>query len=248
MSSSNLFHPIESTRLSDAAVKQIKGLIDQGVLKAGDKLPSERALVEQLSVSRTSIREALRVLEGQGLIRVHPGLGAFVVDTSIQQQLPSKWIHWLVERHEEVRDLLEIREALEPKAAALAAERILDEEIDTLTGVLIEMEQSVRDGNVETAVNADIKFHDLISRASRNDFLINLNDSINYALLEIRYAYYQNPDHILASLKDHQGVIEGIKQRNPQLAANAMQKHVHYTWERLQQIVSLRDNHLNDGH
>lgn len=84
MLTQNIFQPIESTRLSDQAVNQIKALILQGVLQPGDKPPSERKLMQKLSISRPSLREALRVLEGFGLVEFRPGRGAFVTDTSKQ--------------------------------------------------------------------------------------------------------------------------------------------------------------------
>ena len=86
----DMFLPIESDRLSDKAVGQIKALIEEGRLKPGDKLPAERELIKLLSVSRTSLREALRVLEVLGLIDVRTGIGAFVKQTGAGA-LPAEW-------------------------------------------------------------------------------------------------------------------------------------------------------------
>src|SRR5690606_22841651 len=97
LASTSLFHPIQPSRISDEAVNQIKKLIDEGVFRPDDKLPSERELVQALSVSRTSVREALRVLEAMGYIEVLPGVGARVVDRRIGGELSSRWTDWMVE-------------------------------------------------------------------------------------------------------------------------------------------------------
>ena len=117
-----MFQPIVSDRLSDKAVGQIKALIEEGRLKPGDKLPSERALMKLLSVSRASLREAFRVLEALGLIEVRTGIGAFVVQTDAGA-LPNEWTTLLMNTQQEMFDLLDVREALEAKAAALAAQK-----------------------------------------------------------------------------------------------------------------------------
>lgn len=244
----DIFKPIVPNRLSDEAVEQVKALIEQRTLKPGDKLPSERQLVQQLRVSRTSLREALRILEALGLIQVQPGLGAFVVEPNIGRNLQSQWMAWLVKNKTAVINLLEVREALEPKAAALAAERISAEDIPALLQTLDDMESSIHSHNVEMAVKTDIKFHDLISRAARNDSLIELNDSINYALIESRYAYYQDPANIRISLDHHRQVVEAIRQHDPKKAARIMLKHTAYSKQRMEEIAKQQnDPESEDG-
>ncbi|MCC6803467.1 MAG: FadR family transcriptional regulator [Anaerolineae bacterium] len=233
----DLFKPIVNNRLSDEAVEQVRALIEQGTLKPGDKLPSERQLVQQFGVSRTSLREALRILEALGLIQVQPGLGAFVVEPNVGKNLQSQWMAWLVKNVAAVSNLLEVREALEPKAAALAAERITGGELQILLQTLEEMESSIRIHDIEMAVKADIRFHDLITQASHNDFLIELNDSINHALVESRYAYYEDSANIRVSLDHHRLVSEAIRQHDPENAARIMRNHAIYSKQRMEEIV-----------
>ena len=236
MDSQEIFQPIESTRLSDEVVIQIRSLIVQGVLQSGDKLPSERKLMQKLSISRPSLREALRVLEGQGLIEVQPGRGAFVTDTSKQGDLVSKWSAWLLEHRQEVVYILEVRQALEPTAAAFAAERIEDDELEAIWKTLDRMEISGREADVESAVQADIEFHDLISQATRNSLLIKLSDSVNHALLESRYGYFQDQGRILSSWQQHCRIAEALKRHDPKAVKEAMQIHVQNTKEVIQQL------------
>ena len=238
MAKKPIFSPIASSRLSDIAVRQIKGLIEKGVLQPGDRLPSERELREQFSVSRTSIREALRILEALGFIEVQPGVGAFVVNHSLGADLPKMWTDWLEENQKVVNDLLDIREALEPKAASLAAEEISQSQIQALFETLESMEHCAEIGDIDGAVQADIAFHDLISKATSNYFLIQLNDSINYVLLESRYAYFQRAQNILASCQQHRYVAEALEKRDPQEAFVAMQQHVQKTKVAMRQVIT----------
>jgi GntR family transcriptional repressor for pyruvate dehydrogenase complex len=236
MPTEEIFQPIETTRLSDEAVLQIKSLIVQGALRPGDKLPSERKLMKKLSVSRSSIREAFRILEGLGLVEVKPGRGAFVTDTSKRRELLSKWTSWLLEHRQEAVDLLEVRQAFEPTAAAFAAERIEDSELEAIGKTLTIMENSGRAGDIESAVQADIKFHDLISQATHNTLLIKLSESVNHALLEIRYGYFQDPDNILSSWQHHCQIVEALKRRDPKAVTEAMLVHVQHSIRIIQQL------------
>lgn len=235
MSDSSIFKPISSNRLSDEAVLQIKALIEQGELKPGDKLPSERELVKRLSVSRPSIREALRSLEAMGLVQVQPGLGTFITEHNIDG-LTNRWHRWLVDHKEEVVQLLEVRQALEPSAAAIATERITDEELDALDKNLLMMEESAKQGNTEMAVQIDIQFHDLLSEATQNSFLVELCDSINHALIESRYAYFQDPERILTSWQQHSRIVDAIRQRDTEAVREALLSHVLHSKQLIQNI------------
>ena len=236
MTKNVLFSPIASSRLSDKAMRQIRSLIETGVLQHGDRLPSERELQEQFSVSRTSIREALRSLEALGFVKVQPGVGAFVTNNDVRTDLPRKWTQWMAEHQDLVNDLLEIREALEPKAASLAALKISNGQVQSLFETLERMEHWAEIGDVDGAVQADIDFHDLISKATRNHFLIQLNDSVNYALIESRYAYFQDPQNILASCQQHRQVAEALKNHEPEEAAQAMLQHARKTKTAMLQV------------
>ncbi|MCZ7568889.1 MAG: FadR family transcriptional regulator [Ardenticatenaceae bacterium] len=239
MTELDLLQPVQHVRLSDGAARQIKALIDQGVLRPGDKLPPERVLVKQLDVSRTALREALRVLETLNLIEVRRGRGAFVSTSGgARSDLSEKWAAWLSEHKQEVIYLHEIREGLDPKAAALAAERITEAEIDSLMEILARMEESIRDSDLKTAAQTDIEFHDAVNQASRNPFLIHLTDSINYALIEARYAMFWDRTRLRDSWEDHCRIVEALRKRDSSAAADAMLKHLLRTKEIVRQLNS----------
>lgn len=221
----DMFLPIESDRLSDKAVGQIRALIEEGRLKPGDKLPAERELIKLLSVSRASLREALRVLEVLGLIEVRTGIGAFVKQTDAGA-LPAEWRALLIKTQQEVIDLLEVREALEARAVELAAQNASSEELESCSLTLGKMKQSANTNDVDAAIQSDIEFHQLISRMSQNKFLIELSDSISHVLLDARYAFFRQPNRIWVSWKQHCRVVEALVERDSQAAAEAMLQHL----------------------
>ncbi|MGQ9600403.1 MAG: FadR/GntR family transcriptional regulator [Anaerolineae bacterium] len=207
--------PVERTRLSDVAVQQIRDLIFSGQLKSGDQLPPERDLVEQLGVSRSSVREALRTLQGMGLLEVKPGSGAFVSADLGESKVISLWMTWLLEHEHAVLDLLEAREALETRAAILAAERITDEELEHLDRLVVEMELCAERGEIQKLVACDREFHDQICRASRNQFITTLNASLYAALDEVRTSVFTLlPTMRSALIAEHQAIYQALRSRN----------------------------------
>ena len=126
-----MFSPIKNTKVYEQVIVQIKDMIDKGTLKKGDKLPSERKLVEQLQVSRASIREALRALEVIGLIECRQGEGNYI-KTSFQDNLfePLSIMFMLEGSNPEA--IWELRKIMEVEAAGLASKRITDEQLKEL--------------------------------------------------------------------------------------------------------------------
>jgi GntR family transcriptional repressor for pyruvate dehydrogenase complex len=220
------FVPVESLRLSDGVVRQIADLIEQQVLKPGEKLPGERGLTHRLGVSRTAVREALRVLEGLGMVEVRPGKGSFIADPAAPRRGASRWREWLSQHRHEVLDLLEVRLGLEPQAAAMAADRASKQEVDAIHETVAAMKDAIDRRDTQAIVASDVEFHDRISRATRNQLLIGLNERINYLLLESRHAVFEKPGRAISSYRAHRVVAHAIARKDRTRAAAAMRRHV----------------------
>lgn len=123
-----MFTPIKNTKVYEQVINQIKEMIQDGTLKKGDKLPSERDLVEQLHVSRTSIREALRVLEIVGIVECKQGEGNFI-RTNFNDTLLEPLSIMFMLNDCKLEEIFELRKVIEIETAALSAERITDEEL-----------------------------------------------------------------------------------------------------------------------
>src|SRR4030095_3390737 len=126
-----MLHAIRKTRIHEEVFSQIHELIKEGRFKARDQLPSERELAETFKVSRTSVREALRALESQGLIVSRTGMGNFVADLPVES-LVAPLARFLIVDKKELADVFEMRKLIEPQIAALAAERATESDIAQL--------------------------------------------------------------------------------------------------------------------
>ena len=226
MSSELPLEPIRSARVSDAAVEQILALIENGYIKVGDRLPSERELIKSLGVSRTSVREALRILETQGILEVQPGRGAFVVSKGEELDFLSPILNWLGNHQQDLLDILEVREAIESKAVSLAAQHIGQEELQELESVLLKMEQHVENREIDKATEADRTFHRLLCNASGNDFLRMLADNIVEALAEPRYSILAVPGRAEVSVKEHRKILNALEAKDSAAAVAACLAHM----------------------
>jgi len=170
-----MFSPIKSTKVYEQVIDQIKNMIDKGTLKKGDKLPSERNLVQQLEVSRASIREALRALEVIGLIECRQGEGSYI-KASFQDNLfePLSIMFMLEGRNQE--EIWELRKVLEVEAAGLAAKRITNvqlKELKELTQKFIDCD----DEDINTEI--DKEFHYKIAECSGNVLIFNILKTVS---------------------------------------------------------------------
>ena len=159
---------IKKIRIHEEAVRQIRELINQGKLKAGDQLPSERELAETFKVSRTSVREALRALESKDLIVTRTGMGTFIADQPAES-LVTSLASLMTEAKDGLADIFEMRKLIEPQIAGLAAERANEEDIRGLGRILERQREQIARG--ATGVEADTEFHFSIGKATQNQAL-----------------------------------------------------------------------------
>src|SRR6056297_3219907 len=150
--------PVKKIRLYESIVKQIQHLINEGDLIPGQKLPPERELAEELNVSRTSIREALRALEMMGYLesKVGVGGGTFIKEITIDNII-SPFSKVLLKNDDFIVELLEVRLFLEIESARLAAMRRTDKDIENMQKAIAQMEDEIQRG--DSGLNGDNAFH-----------------------------------------------------------------------------------------
>src|SRR5665648_200093 len=132
--------PVRRRRLYEDVVHQLQGLISSGKLEPGDQLPAERALADQLAVSRASVREGLRTLEARGMLEARPGQGLFVRGRRTEE-IVSILASYLVRERESFLEVLDVREALERKAAERAAILATTKDLEAIKAALVEMQE-----------------------------------------------------------------------------------------------------------
>lgn len=204
-------------------LKQIKILIINRKLKTGDKLPPERELANRLEISRTSVREALRVLENNGLIEIKHGEGTFIKKGVIEfpQEAP---ISILQTKKKTILDLFETRKIIEPRIASLAALRANPKQISKIRHTLKLAKEKVEKGG--TIYKQDSGFHLAVAEATGNEVLLRSMGNLLDLLREIREALLYLPEMPAKSLEGHRAILKAIEKGDSQLAEISMRAHL----------------------
>ncbi|MES2126161.1 MAG: FadR/GntR family transcriptional regulator [Pseudomonadota bacterium] len=224
--------------LAHGVVEVITQAIHAGVLKPGDKLPTESAIMEQHSVSRTVVREAISHLQANGLVETRHGIGTFVLEAA-----PAN-LNLLADTIVTLRDvlaILELRICLETEAAWLAAARRSDEQAAQLTALLEQLHGEGGD------VKDDVKFHLLIAQATGNKYFVDILTQLGSAIiprarLNAAKLTRDEPGHYLARVQhEHEDICQAIVRKDPEAARAAMRTHLSNSRERLRQAQQTMD-------
>jgi len=202
--------------LRDVVFRTLREAILQGELKPGERL-MEIQLANRLGVSRTPIREAIRMLELEGLVIMIPRKGAIVAEITEKNLI----------------DVLEVRRVLEQLAAELAAERINDESIAALEKAASEFERKLKNGSVNEIARADEAFHYIIHESAGNQKLLLLLKNFREQMYRYRVEYLKQKDQYDKLIEEHRMIYQKIAEHDQQGAAKAMFTHI----DRQQQIM-----------
>lgn len=212
--------PMQRSRLYEQIVERLLALIKELELVAGDRLPPERELAASIGVSRASVRQALVVLEVQGLVEVRHGEGAVLLETR-----PDSAVLAAARAHtRRLPEVIEAREALEVKLAALAAERRTDEDIERIDAALAGMERDIDAGG--RGLEGDELFHGAVTAAGRSGLLADLMSEISTSIRESRIESLSQDDRPRQSLASHRQIAEAIRAGDAEAAADAMAEHI----------------------
>lgn len=218
-----MLRAIKKTRIHEDVFDQIHQLIKEGRLRARDQLPSERELAETFKVSRTSVREALRALETQGLIVSRTGAGNFVADLPVEA-LIGPLAQLLIDEKKTLADVFEMRKLIEPHIAALAAERASRKDIAQLKRIVDKQAEAVSRGG--TGVEADAELHFSISRATRNQALQKLVSGLMEMLSRSREESLQTDKRRESSIAAHRRIVGAIEKHDRSRARSEMLRHI----------------------
>lgn len=236
-----IFTPVENREtLSQIVASQIEDAIRIKKFSPGDKLPSEVELCSQFGVSRTAVREALRMLSAKGLITIIKGKGMFVRESSSDMITDHMqlYLQLNVERNC-VIDIVHARQIIEPSMAALAAINHTKEDSDRLQADIEEF-KSCEGGFAQLAL-LDMKFHLDISKASQNSLMPLILAPVHKLIPEIKSSVYAtNVDAKESALKWHQQILDGILKRDHEKARNAMIQHLQIAEEHAEKMLKIQ--------
>lgn len=218
-----LIEPVRRSRIYENIVEQIRALIREGRWSPGDQIPPERELAERFKVSRTSVREALRALEMQGVIESRQGGGTFVRTADTEALVPPLAAAILRGR-QELAEVLEVRELIEPGIARQAAIRASDENISELESLLERQRACIAQGR--SFVDEDTAFHYTLAKAADNHIMLRLHNVILDLLRESRQSYLHVPDRPQMSLRGHEAILSAVKAHDADAAYEASLAHI----------------------
>lgn len=222
-----MYSKVKPLRLYEQIANQIRNLIFNGTLRPGDQLPSERELAEQFGVSRTAVREAVRVLGEKGLIEIQAGRGTFVTDSfNKMSDVMRDTLDWVVKVSlgNGMLDLVQVRELLEPGIAEMAAEMAEAEEIEIMKKAVAVMDNSMDDA--DAYVEADLEFHLALAEATQNPIIPMLIDPIVALLHEQRKRIFKVEGGPQRGQFHHKRILETVMRQDPTAARQAMIAHL----------------------
>lgn len=224
-------NPINMKRIYQSIIEQFVDLINDGKLKVGEKLPSERALAEMFNVSRASIREAFSAMEIIGIIEVRPGEGSFITELNIAPFL-NTIAPLFVKNASMEEDLLEFRKMIELEAVKMAAEKAVDDESELLKQTVDMMREAIEKDDVVLGAEADIKFHKLIFKLTDNYILIKAAECVGFILESSvkfnRTKILKESGNSKVLYEQHMQIYKAIKEKNSQLAQKIMDQHLDF--------------------
>lgn len=222
---------IQRISITDAVVDSIKEMIETEEYKVGEKLPAEAKLCEMLGVSRTSVREAVRVLQALGYVESRPGKGAFVSANYKKETSP-----WYDVENPQFTDFMEVRMAMETLAVRLAVERANEKDIKKLE----EVHKSFLEANVKKdmirLIMLDELYHTTIFAITRNQLLININAQLLEAFRVYRSESFMNEGVYRNAIEPHTQILECFQKRDAGQAVEEMRKHLDITTRDMKRI------------
>lgn len=215
--------PIDRSGITELVVERIKELLARGELRAGSRLPPERELAGMLSISRPSLRTALKALSVMGIIRAKPGAGTYIADSL--PEIFNEPMHFMTLIHNiSDEELFEARRIIESGLAGLAAERATEGDLSALAREIEGMRE--RMGDPEGFLKHDVAFHKAIAQAADNLVMSGVMETVAQLLYHIRRQSIADADDLDEALRWHEKIYEAIRQRDVSQAKDLISAHL----------------------
>lgn len=229
---------IRNQSITNQVVEYLKENIESGDWPVGEKIPSENKLVEELGVSRSSIRTAVQYLIGLGVLKSYQGKGTYLINSQVESWDETE-NRITSEDCQDIWKVLEFRKILEPDACRLAVEHCTPETYAALEAYLEQMQMF--EGDREKFVRADLKFHEVICRTSHNMLL---EKSLHKVFVETRKNHEQMNDLFgyESGIRHHTAILEAFRRKDAQEAHDRMKQHLEEAMERVLNISEMNSD------
>ena len=217
-----------NSRRSELVAQMILRMIEDGTLHEGDKLPSEPEFAKKLGVSRGILREGLAQLKAQGIISRKPKDGTYILPLAGAKDGMTQSAQRVI-KASSFRNIMEMRDAIEQKAAVLVVERATDEELEELREIVLNPEQHPAEEDL------DFYFHYRLVELSGNSIFMGIVNTYFDEIREIRDSNMKNAGRSSVVQQEHMAIVDAICRRDKAAAAQAVEKHIGRIWERWRQ-------------
>ena len=226
---------MKSIRLSERVCDFLKKLIDEEGFKIGDKFYSENELTTKLQVSRSSVREAVRILEATGWVKVEHGKGIFIVSGGHQGL--DAFTNWLKNNETDILEHFELRLMIDPRAAAHAARKATPQDVKALEELCEEFSLLANQAPTEVLIKIDERFHAAIAKSTKNKTLTVLMNTMTRDLSEGWISSLHVPHRIRKTVAEHRKIVAAIKARQPEAAEHHMVAHLTNALKEIKQLI-----------
>jgi GntR family transcriptional repressor for pyruvate dehydrogenase complex len=222
-----MFDSVKSSKVSQHIIDQIRNAIFEGRLKPGDKLPSERELIENFKVSKATLREALRSLEVLGFLEIRKGVsgGAFVIEVDMTKAKDS-FTNFLLFKNLSLKDLSEVRLLLEPYIAKKATLAITQEDLNRLEKLIQESGQAMKKDIPFESRKDEIEFHRIIASITGNPILMFILDFVENLLIDTKAILKPGKEFSRKVLRAHKRIYKALLERNVKKVQEEMVRHI----------------------
>lgn len=219
--------PIHKVSVTDQTVEKLKELIQTEGYQIGDRLPTQAEIGAILNIGRSAVREAIRVLEAEGVVEVLCGKGVFIINPIGNEKQSAE--DWYEQNKTRITDFVNVRGAMEPLAIKLAMERATPEDMEKIHEKLLAFERAMESGDPSVMETTDYEFHKAILETSRNQFILNIMDNINWLQRELRRESFKSHQEGLNAQEGHRKMYDAMVNSQTETAVEEMRMHVAYS-------------------
>ncbi len=222
-----MFDSVKSNKVSQHIVDQIRNAIFEGRLKPGDKLPSERELVQRFEVSKATLREALRSLEVLGFLEIRKGVSGGAIVTEVDMTTArNSFTNFLLFKNLSLKDLSEVRLLLEPYIAEKATLAITEDDLSGLDRLIKDSEYAIKNDTAFESRKIEIEFHRIIASITGNPILMFILDFVENLLIDTKEILKPGKEFSGKVLRAHKRIYKGLLDRNVKKVHEEMVRHI----------------------
>ncbi|MGI6403709.1 MAG: FadR/GntR family transcriptional regulator [Oscillospiraceae bacterium] len=228
--------PIAKISITEQTVKSIQNFIKSSEYNPGDKLPSESIFSQKLQVGRSTVREALRILQAKGVIDIVHGKGAFVANAPPASRQSA--VDWFAENKIHLEDLMNVRLAIEQMSVKLAVYNVTEKSLEELQKIQDQFVVAVDSMNVAQMAALDELLHSKVCDISNNALLISILRQISEPMRTYRLNSFAIPENCHHAITHHQAILDSLKARSMERALNAITEHIKSSLADMRDVIA----------